>query len=71
MYMFLPFLTAFIGLIFVWFEKRIAVFAEAMPVRAMTFRGLPLGLYFLVFLGLLTGAPASTPASLTVRGRAV
>lgn len=24
MYMFLPFLTAFIGLIFVWFDKRLA-----------------------------------------------
>ncbi|MGV0963098.1 MAG: DUF5993 family protein [Polynucleobacter sp.] len=24
MYMFLPFLTAFIGLVFVWFEKRLA-----------------------------------------------
>jgi hypothetical protein len=24
MYMFLPFLTAFIGLVFVWYEKRLA-----------------------------------------------
>ncbi|QWD78563.1 DUF5993 family protein [Polynucleobacter sp. MWH-Svant-W18] len=32
MYMFLPFLTAFIGLILVWFEKRIA----ALFVLAIT-----------------------------------
>ena len=33
MYMFLPFLTAFLGLILVWFEKRIAgLFVLAMTV---------------------------------------
>jgi Family of unknown function (DUF5993) len=33
MYMFLPFLTAFIGLILVWFEKRIAgLFALAITL---------------------------------------
>ena len=33
MYMFLPFLTAFLGLILVWFEKRIAgLFALAITV---------------------------------------
>lgn len=41
MYMFLPFLTAFIGLILVWFEKRIAgvaVLAITVAILAAWFR---------------------------------
>jgi len=41
MYMFLPFLTAFIGLILVWFEKRLAglsVLAVTVAVLIVWFR---------------------------------
>ena len=41
MYMFLPFLTAFIGLVLVWFEKRIAglvVLAITVGILLVWFR---------------------------------
>ncbi|MBU3607394.1 DUF5993 family protein [Polynucleobacter nymphae] len=41
MYMFLPFLTAFIGLILVWFEKRLAgliVLAITVGILVVWFR---------------------------------
>jgi hypothetical protein len=38
MYMFLPFLTAFIGLVLVWFEKRLAALvALAITVGILIF----------------------------------
>lgn len=38
MYMFLPFLTAFIGLVLVWFEKRLAaLLALAITVGILMF----------------------------------
>lgn len=38
MYMFLPFLTAFIGLILVWFEKRVAgLVALALTIGILIF----------------------------------
>ncbi|QWE23910.1 hypothetical protein FD977_06425 [Polynucleobacter sp. AP-Elch-400A-B2] len=38
MYMFLPFLTAFIGLVLVWFEKRLAgLFVLAITVGILIF----------------------------------
>jgi hypothetical protein len=41
MYMFLPFLTAFIGLVLVWFEKRLAgliVLAITVAILLVWFR---------------------------------
>jgi len=41
MYMFLPFLTAFIGLVLVWFEKRLAgliVLAITLVILLVWFR---------------------------------
>jgi len=41
MYMFLPFLTAFIGLVLVWFEKRVAglvVLAITVAILMFWFR---------------------------------
>jgi len=42
MYMFLPFLTAFLGLILVWFEKRLA----ALTLLAITVGILVVWFYF-------------------------